>query len=136
MRDPLISLLIMFKAPPAYTLDSTPLRTFATGSQRRLRDEVPLRTPRRHARPRTSRSTGGRDSDRPPTDDRTRNDLSYDPDDRGCPMPILLGQGSLMIHLEGTLLAQHHRPGTCTPLRSRLTKEEVDCCGGGCVLQG
>ena len=34
MRDPLISLLIMFKAPPAYTLDFTRLRTFATGSQR------------------------------------------------------------------------------------------------------
>ena len=34
-----------------------------------------------------------------------------------------------MIHLEGSLLAQHHRPGTGTPLRSRLTQ------GGSGLLQ-
>ena len=34
----------------------------------------------------------------------------------------------LMIHLEGSLLAQHHRPGTGTPLRSRLTAEEDAHC--------
>ena len=42
---------------------------------------------------------------------------------------LLLGQKSLMIHLEGTLLALHHRLGTGTPLRSRLTQ------GRGGLLQ-
>ena len=43
---------------------------------------------------------------------------------------LLLGQKSLMIHLEGTLLVHHHRLGTGTPLRSRLTEG-----GGGLLLK-
>ena len=42
---------------------------------------------------------------------------------------LLLGQGSLMIHLGGTLLAHHHRLGTGIPLRSRLIQ------GGGGLLR-
>ena len=43
---------------------------------------------------------------------------------------LLLGQGSLMIHLQGILLAHHHRLGTGIPLRSRLTQG-----GGGLLLR-
>ena len=43
---------------------------------------------------------------------------------------LLLGQGSLMIHLPGILLAHHHRLGTGTPLRNRLTQG-----GGGLLLR-
>ena len=52
--------------------------------------------------------------------------------DRGnCTLSLLLlGQWSLMIYLEGRLMVHHHRLGTGTPLCSRLTKEEEDCCGG------
>ena len=46
--------------------------------------------------------------------------------DRGhCSLSLLLfllGQKSLMIHLEGTLMVHHHRLGTHTSLCSRLTQ--------------
>ena len=44
-------------------------------------------------------------------------------------LSLLPGQGSLMIHLEGTLMVHHHRLGTGTPLCSPLTQ------GGGGLLR-
>ena len=81
----MISLLIVIKAPTAYTLDSTRLKTFATSSQRRLRDRVLPRTSWKQVHGCLG-VAGGRDRDRrPPSEDRTSNDLFHRPDDHGLP---------------------------------------------------